>query len=417
MKKLHMLNKLHVLTTSALVSSVLLTSHSASAAGFQIEAQSATGAGRAYAGDGIIADNAAVMSINPAAMALFDKTEFTMGALAIKPKIGVSDGYYESSINDNTGPVSYSDAGNLAVAPNIFLIVPINEKFALGAGMYSNFGTESSFDSSFPNEYGGESSIMSAEIALAASYRLNEQWSFGAGLDLIYGIGKFKRGLDVNIPFSGEATKNVADVDAGGFGVGWNIGTTFELDKNNRWGISYHNSPKITATGDLDGAALSGADELYVNLPDFAQFSGYNRIPGTRAAISYTLSWTNWSQFDQLTTNGNINTLENFQWRDTWSFAIGETYYLTDKWTIRGGYKFDQGAQDEITTIAVPDSNRHWLSAGFSYAPTPDSSIDFGFTYLLGVDVDTEQEYPISSINAVTHTDAIITGLQYSKSF
>ncbi|OEF23680.1 outer membrane protein transport protein [Vibrio rumoiensis] len=453
------MKKLHVLTTSTITGALLLASQSVFAAGFQISAQSATGAGRAYAGDGIIGDNASVMAINPAAMALFDKTSFTMGATAIKPKISVKDGTYTSNVSPNSsGSVGYDDAGSLAVAPNMFLVIPLNEKFAVGAGLYSNFGTASSFDSSFPGEYGGESSIMSGELALAASYRLNEQWSFGAGLDLIYGIGQFARNLQIqgnptvsitpnvngnkfqqacsayNIKtnsknpskwnncdhtFSADRDANMADVDASGFGVGWNVGTTYELDENNRWGISYHASPKITATGDMDGTLkATGADELYVPLPDFAQFSGYNRIKGTKFALSYTIGWTDWSKFDKLTTNGTPSTLENFEWKDTWNFAIGGTYYLTDKWTLRTGYMFDQGAQDEVTTIAVPDSNRNWLSAGFSYAPSKDSSIDFGFTYLLGKDVDATQSYDhISSIEATTHTDAIITGVQYSKTF
>lgn len=443
------MKKLNVFTTSTLASALLIASPSVFAAGFQIAAQSATGVGRAYAGDGIIADNASVMAINPAAMALFDKTSFTMGATAIKPKISVSDGNYQSSINGNSGPVSYDDAGNLAVAPNMFLIVPIDDQWAVGAGLYSNFGTASEFDSSFPGEYGGTSSIISAELALAASYRVNDQWSFGAGLDIIYGHGEFKRSLNVDantnfrpdnagplfnkacnaitgssgrdcsIPLSAKGTINAVDVDATGAGLGWNIGTTYELNDNNRWGISYHASPEIHAKGKIDGpGGITLADEIVVPLPDFAQISGYNRFEGTKFAISYTVQWTDWSKFDELATAGPDISLQKFEWKDTWSYAIGGTYYLNDKWTLRAGYMFDQGAQDAVTTIAVPDSNRNWLSAGFSYAPSKDSTIDFGFTYLLGVDVDAHEEHPgISSIDATTHTDAIITGVQYSKTF
>ena len=176
------MKKLHVFTASTLASALLIASPSVFAAGFQIAAQSATGVGRAYAGDGIIGDNASVMAINPAAMALFDKTSFTMGATAIKPKISVEDGSYQSSINNNSGPANYDDAGNLAVAPNMFLVVPIDDKWAVGAGLYSNFGTESEFDDSFPGEYGGTSSIISADLALAISYRLNRAMELWCGI-------------------------------------------------------------------------------------------------------------------------------------------------------------------------------------------------------------------------------------------
>lgn len=52
---------------------VTLASSQALAAGFQLNSQSATGIGRAFAGDAVIADNASVLSRNPAAMAMFDK--------------------------------------------------------------------------------------------------------------------------------------------------------------------------------------------------------------------------------------------------------------------------------------------------------------------------------------------------------
>lgn len=431
------MKKLNVFTTSTLASALLIASPSVFAAGFQIAAQSATGVGRAFAGDGIIADNASVMAINPAAMALFDKTSFTMGASGIRPNIEVKNGQYQSDINNNDGSVSYDDAGAWAVAPNMFLIVPLNDKWAVGAGMYSNFGTASEFDSSFPGEYGGKSSIISAELALAASYRLNDQWSFGAGLDIIYGHGEFKRSLDVDkdlnisitnpLPWGDDIhatlpinnTLNAADVDATGAGLGWNIGTTYELNDNNRWGISYHASPEIHAKGKIDGpGGITLADEVVVPLPGFAQFSGYNRFAGTKFAISYTVQWTDWSEFDELATADPGISLQKFEWQDTWSYAIGGTYYLNNQWTLRAGYMFDQGAQDAVTTIAVPDSNRNWFSAGFSYAPTSDSMIDFGFTYLLGADMDIHEEHPgISNIDATTHTDAIVAGVQYSKTF
>lgn len=58
---------------------VALASGQTLAAGFQLNAQSATGIGRAFAGDAVIADNAAVMARNPAAMALFDEKALSLG--------------------------------------------------------------------------------------------------------------------------------------------------------------------------------------------------------------------------------------------------------------------------------------------------------------------------------------------------
>lgn len=83
------MNKTRLFKQSLLAVTVSLATQQAMAAGFQLNAQSATGLGRAFAGDAVIADNAAVMSRNPAAMALFDKTSLSLGFETITTMIEI----------------------------------------------------------------------------------------------------------------------------------------------------------------------------------------------------------------------------------------------------------------------------------------------------------------------------------------
>ncbi len=78
---------------------------------------------------------------------------------------------------------------------------------------------------------------------------------------------------------------------------------------------------------------------------------------------------------------------------------------------------YDTSAQDSVTSISVPDSDRQWFSAGFTYHIDTASNIDFGFTYLMGDDVKVAETSPATGVNATTHADAILMGLQYSRSF
>lgn len=126
------MNKMRVYRKSILAVMVGLASQQAFAAGFQLNAQSATGLGRAFAGDAVIADNASVMARNAAAMALFDKTAFSMGFESITSKIEVKDATYSVFGSDQSA--NYGNAGDTTIAPNIHLIVPINDKFAWGVG-------------------------------------------------------------------------------------------------------------------------------------------------------------------------------------------------------------------------------------------------------------------------------------------
>ncbi|MGR4020799.1 outer membrane protein transport protein [Vibrio harveyi] len=400
---------------------VAMASGQAMAAGFQLNAQSATGIGRAFAGDAVIADNASVMARNPAAMALFDKMELSLGFESITSIIEVKDATYR--INNNEIPVANTDdVGDTSIAPNIHLIVPVNDKFAWGVNAYSNFGTKTEFSDSYvATEYGGLTDVKSVNFGLAGSYRLNEQWSFGAGLDLIYGQGTMKRTASANLPLVGGA--KLLDVDkADGWAVGFNVGTVYELDENNRFGLSYRYSPEFEAKDDK-------GQKITLPLPDMAEFSGYHKIIDTKFAVHYSIQYIGWSDFDKIDFD-NLNQgllgptySKDYQWQDGWHYAIGGTYYMNSDWTLRAGYMYDTSAQDNLTSISVPDSDRQWFSAGFTYHIDTKSNVDFGFTYLMGDDVKVNEETPIAppllttGVSATTHADAILFGLQYSRSF
>ena len=79
-----------------LVASFLLSSTTSVAGGFQINEHSATGLGRAFAGEAVIADNASVLSRNAAAMMMFDKDAFSMGMTMVKPDVSVKNAKYHS---------------------------------------------------------------------------------------------------------------------------------------------------------------------------------------------------------------------------------------------------------------------------------------------------------------------------------
>ncbi|APF67425.1 outer membrane protein transport protein [Vibrio cholerae] len=419
------MNNMRLFKKSLLAVTVTLATQQAFAAGFQLNAQSATGLGRAFAGDAVIADNAAVMSRNPAAMALFDEMALSLGFETITTMIDVKDAKYGTQAG--TFPVADTDdVGGTSVAPNIHLIVPVNDQFAWGVNAYSNFGTKTEFsDNYLASEYGGLTDVKSFNLGLSGSYRLNEQLSFGAGLDLIYGQGTMKRVAGASFgSFKGASLINVDKAD--GWAVGFNLGTVYEMDENNRFGLSYRYSPEFKAKDDY-------GQEITLPLPDIAEFSGFHKIENTQFAVHYSVQWIGWSAFDKIdfknlsATRSPIGAqlaaaqggtyAKQYQWQDGWHYSIGGTYYLNSDWTLRAGYMYDTSAQDSVTSISVPDSDRQWLSAGFTYNIDDRSNIDFGFTYLMGEDVQVKESLSVSSVTATTHADAILLGLQYSRTF
>ncbi|WP_318400214.1 outer membrane protein transport protein [Photobacterium leiognathi] len=411
------MNKKQIFTRSVITAAIALASSQSMAAGFQLNAQSATGLGRAFAGDGVIADNASTMAKNAASMTLFDAPALSLGVIAIDTDVKVKDATY------NGRSIPDEQIGGTSYAPNIYYIQPINDKFAVGASLYSNFGTKTEFGDNYKaNAFGGLTDVKSVNLGLSAAYRVNQQLSIGGGLDVIYGSGKLNRYIPegkIPTPVGPINTPkvNLLDIDADGVALGFNLGTIYELDQNNRFGLSYRYSPTLEAKGDMHYAAGNiDGQKLKMPLPDMAEFSGFNKL-NDKFAVHYSIQWIRWSEFDVLETTGGVK-LNDYQWQDGWHYSIGGTYYLNDQWTLRAGYMHDTSAQDKKTSISVPDSDRNWLSGGFSYHLDSKSTIDFGLTYLIGKDVKADEKNPLGmSVDATTRANAWLYGLQYSRSF
>ncbi|HIF9408874.1 TPA: outer membrane protein transport protein [Photobacterium damselae] len=401
------MNKKRLFTKTLVAAAVTIASQQAMAAGFQLNAQSATGLGRAFAGDGVIADNASTMAKNPASMALFDAPALSLGVIAIDTDVKVKDTTFMGR------PIDDASIGGTSFAPNIYYIHPLNEKWTVGAGLYSNFGTKTEFNDKYAaNAFGGLTDVKSVNLALSAAFRVNEHWSLGGGLDVIYGSGKLERYMPKGLIGPNKVT--LLDIDADGIALGFNVGGIYELNEDNRFGLSYRYSPTLDAKGDMSYAAADITNhKLKMPLPDMAEFSGFNKL-NDKFAVHYSIQWIRWSEFDVLETSGGVN-LNNYEWQDGWHYSIGGTYYLNDTWTLRAGYMHDTSAQDKRTSISVPDSARNWFSGGFSYHLDPKSSIDVGVTYLVGEDVKAIEGNGL--LTATTRANAWLYGIQYNRSF
>ncbi|SUG65163.1 long-chain fatty acid transport protein [Salmonella enterica subsp. enterica] len=77
-------------TKSALAVAVAIISTQAWSAGFQLNEFSSSGLGRAYSGEGAIADDAGNVSRNPALITMFDRPTFSAGAVYIDPDVNIS---------------------------------------------------------------------------------------------------------------------------------------------------------------------------------------------------------------------------------------------------------------------------------------------------------------------------------------
>ncbi|WP_299496816.1 OmpP1/FadL family transporter [uncultured Shewanella sp.] len=407
--------------------SITLASSQAMAAGFQLNSQSATGLGRAMAGDAIIADNASVLSRNPAAMALFKDKAVSLGITYADVNVSVDD---VSSATTNFG--SDDSAGSGKIIPNAYYIQPINESWAMGFAAFSNFGTgtdtsaitkDTTATTQAPIDLLGETEITSVDFNASVSYRFNEYISIGLGVDFVYGTGKLTRNGPL---YAGNtvivADYYVADVEASGWGVGGIAGLAYEINSNNRIGLSYRYSPTIKANGDTIERLGVSYDQIEIPLPNIAQLGGFHQIT-EHFALSYTAQYTQWAEFDKLTlldsaVDGNNVVLKEYQWDDSWLFSVGGTYDINDTWTARIGYMYDQGVVGDLSSLSIPDSDRNWYTGGVSYHFNQKSSLDLGIAFVRGKKTHlTETSAFVGDVTATTQSNAVYYSMQYSYNF
>lgn len=394
---------------TALAVAVALVSTSAWSAGFQLNEFSSSGLGRAYSGEGAIADDAGNASRNPALIMMFDRPTFSAGAIFVDPGVDITGrSPTGASLNsDNIAPTAW--------VPNMHFVAPINDQFGWGASVTSNYGLATEFGDNYAaGAFGGKTDLETLNLNLSGAYRLDSHWSFGVGFDAVYAKAKIERyagDLGKVVAGSGAlppalarqvagipADTQIAYLKGDEWGFGWNAGILYELDKNNRYGFTYRSEVKIDFDGDYKSSLPSAYNQILGNfglpmgtngsttggslslhLPEMWELSGYNKV-APQWAIHYSLTYTSWSQFQELkATNSKGDTLfyKDESFRDAYRIALGTTYYMDDNWTFRTGIAFDDSpVPADKRSISIPDQDRFWLSAGATYAFNKDASID-----------------------------------------
>ncbi|MDP5252997.1 MULTISPECIES: outer membrane protein transport protein [unclassified Vibrio] len=390
-----------------LVASSVLLATQAFAAGFQVNEHSASGLGRAFSGEGAVADNASVIARNPAAMTLFDSAEFSGALSYIDPEIDVT--------NKTNGQES-KDVAPSQIVPAAYYLSPINEQWAWGIGLFTYYGVATDYpDDTTAGTNAGDTSLVSVNLNPSLAYRIDEQWSVGAGLNLVYAKAELNRTYgDIGASVGASASDNFVSMEGSTWGYGWNVGAMYEYNEHNRFAATYRSKVDLEFDGDYSNS-LFGVDteaELDVPLPAIFELSAYHRL-NESWAIHYGWQWTEWSDFTDLTASSDNCTFnagtcfnKDESYEDNNRYSIGATYFLNPNWILRAGFAYDEQAGK--STLSIPDTDRYWYSAGFTYIHNPKWSVDVGMTLIDTKDI----EFDETSSSGVTY-DYSSEGITY----
>lgn len=424
---------------SLIAAAVTLASTQTFAAAFQLNEHSASGLGRAYAGEAAVADNASVLSRNPAAMTQFDKMAFSVSGTYIKPDVDVNGDIY-------AGPAKMAGASESGIAPSAFVpatyfIQPLNDQWAWGIGLFSNYGLSTEYTENFNGgSIAGNTELLTFNINPNIAYRVNQHFSVGAGLNLVYAKAELNRRAGVlaavpplsSVPGIGKDTI-VSHLKGDDWGYGWNVGTMYEVNENNRFALTYRTQVDLKFKGDYQGTS-SGfktvGGELPLDLPAQAEFAGYHRL-NQQFAVHYSVNWTDWSAFQELkATSGQCNSTDGAgvclykpeKFKDSTRYSLGGTWYVNPSWEARIGFAYDNTPiEPEYRSLSIPDSDRVWYSAGATYHIDKDMSVDFGMAYLDGKKVDVNEKLVESNEalrwKGTSHGNAFLASAQFNMKF
>ena len=390
----------------SVASALLVMSGAASASGFALIEQSASGLGNAFAGGSASAEDASTVFFNPAGMSRLSGSQVVVAAHAITPS---------AKYTSSSGVSSGGDAGSTAIVPNAYFTTELKPGLKAGLGLNVPFGLQTEYSAGWAGQNQAvKSKLDTINVNPSLSYQVNDALSIGAGLDYQHISGELS---NYGGPVLGTSVVKGTDN-----AWGYNLGVLYNLDAKTRIGAAYRSAVSYTLHGDVSTSLpfANGPVSLAIKLPDSASFSVFHQMNDTYEVMA-DISWTGWSSFKQVnvvnSSGASIsNTIEN--WKDTWRFSVGATHHYNEQWTARAGVAYDQSpVPDANRTARIPDNDRTWLALGGQYKPGKNNAIDFGYAHLFVKDSSINSPTPAPALVGTYKNKVDILSVQYTQNF
>ncbi|HDZ9463652.1 TPA: outer membrane protein transport protein [Vibrio cholerae] len=382
------------------------------AAGFQLAEYSATGLGRAYAGEAAMADNASAQWRNPAMLTYLEGTQVSAGAIYVNPNVDVQGTVNHAQLGKTHA--SSNDFAHDAVIPNFYLSRQLNEQVALGFALGTNYGMETDLGTEFAaSHFGNQASVISKEANLNIAYQILPQLSIGGGVRYVMGEGHFGATAPAKNLIRHPVTNNVMTLPKGTTlkymegednSWGWQVGSAWQINQNHRVGFAYKSEVVMDFEGHAEGVSYGSYKPgmMSVTLPATAELASFHQL-NDQWAIHASINWTDWSSFKELTAvfPEKSDLIKSENWEDNYRFALGTTYQYDAKLALRAGVAYDTSAVDDKNrTATIPETDRTWVSVGGSYVATPQLTLDAGFTYIFAKDATINEPRDASDLPA-----------------
>lgn len=376
-----------------------LVAENALAGAFALREQSAYYQGLSFAGNGTTGPSISSMFWNPATLTgAGPGITFEAHNSFIIPYSDI-DGTFTGAGAPLSLPSSTAGSGDIASdawIPSTYVSYGITEDIVLGLGINAPYGLATKPDLNWAGQYYSRSSeVFSINVNPSIAYQINEMISVGVGLQAQY----LQVRLKTADALSGGARTNELKGDDIAFGV--TAGVTVTPIQGTEIGLGFRSAVWHELEGDLivpSGIPTRGvAAGIYgisanIATPEMITLSAKQRITDNIRVLG-SVEWTNWSRLGSVdvvnSSTGTVPTELEFNYDDGWFFSIGGEYDWNEHLTLRAGFAYEISPIDtEIRSTRLPDNNRFWLSAGLSYSPMENLTLDLGYSHIIPEDTD-----------------------------
>lgn len=386
----------------------------AGAEGFAINEWSAEGV--AMGGARMFAENdAANIAYNPASITKVRGEAFKQSAVYISPH-----GKYTAY--DATGK-SIDEGKNVVHAgwaPGNYYVKQLNDKDWIGVGLFSRFGMISEFErDSAVASNAFFSRLNGASLTPTYARKFDNKWSAAVGAEVNY-VG-LELQKNSQIPFMGDAATQTKGES---WALGWNAAANYAFDSKNEIGLVYRSKVTHSMEADFKAYMVNGMSikrDAYgkVTLPD-SWAIGYNHKFDDRTRVELNGTYTKWSTYDALNIDieGLGTTASPKNWSNGWRYALGVEHKLSDKYTIMGGYAYDESVIPfDGADFIVPTGARRTYSLGFQYHDKKQTlAMTLGFIDIDGLSIKGHMGDTYDT--ARSHDNyAKVVGISYQRNF
>ncbi|NRA54115.1 MAG: outer membrane protein transport protein [Gammaproteobacteria bacterium] len=410
---------------SLITLAIMSAANPVNAAGFKLFEQSTSAMGNAYAGRGAQITDASVGFTNPAALIKLGQAQYVVGLNVIAVDGELTNASAASANGAAVTGDYQEDLGSVSLIPHFHYYQPLSDTLGFGLSVAVPYATSSEYDDDFVGRYFAQQTELKViTLQPAVSWKLNDKLSLGGAIGVNFASGTLSKYKD----HSGLCEANAIfdsfcdsfyEVSGSDIQPSYTFGIHYQSDDSLAVALSYHSAVSYTLEGDstITNTPVTNSTGLVYNSPGVPSVTSLkteesalgldtpasivfslDKQINPELSIQFTTTWTQWSEFtdisiistdtgssisasteqaQNLNSTGYIGYIPEY-WEDSWAFALGITYQLDQRWTLKSGIAKDfSPVNNKYRSARIPANDRTWLTVGGHYQANDTWSIDF----------------------------------------